>query len=47
MQFEKKDGVRSTKRWSNSKYNFARDLILEQFEKGLNALVKEMEVHGF
>ena len=46
VQFETKDGVRSTKRWSNSKYNFARDLILEQFEKGLNALIKEMEEHG-
>ena len=45
VQFETKDGVRSTKRWSNSKYNFARDLILEQFEKGLNALIKEMEAH--
>ena len=35
IQFETKDGVRSTKRWSNSKYDKTRDLILEQFEKGL------------
>ena len=46
VQVEIKDGVRSTKRWSNSKYNFARDFILVQFEKGLKALIQEMEAHG-
>ena len=46
VQFETKDGVRSTKRWSNSKYNITRDLILVQFEKGLNALIKEIKMYG-
>ena len=46
VQFETKDGVRSTKRWSNSKYNITRDLILAQFEKGLNALIKEIKMYG-
>lgn len=46
VQVEVKDGIRTTKRWSNSKYNFARDLILEQFEKGLKALIKEMKSYG-
>tara|TARA_B110000902_G_scaffold257616_1_gene326060 strand:+ start:225 stop:854 length:630 start_codon:yes stop_codon:yes gene_type:complete len=46
VQFETKDGVRSTKRWSNSKYNITRDLILAQFEKGLNALIKEIKTYG-
>ena len=45
VQVEIKEGVRSTKRWSNSKYNFSRDLIIEQFEKGLKALIKEIEAH--
>lgn len=45
VQFETKDGVRSTKRWSNSKYNITRDLILAQFEKGLNALIKEIKMY--
>jgi hypothetical protein len=46
VQFETKDGIRSTKRWSNSKYNITRDLILAQFEKGLNALIKEIKKYG-
>ena len=46
IQYERKEGIRSTKRWSRSKYDFARDLILKQFEKGLNALIKEIKTYG-
>lgn len=46
VQLEIKDGVRTTKRWSNYKYNLTRDIILEQFEKGLKALIKEIDTHG-
>lgn len=46
IQYEKKDGYRYLKKWSRSKYDNARDLILEQFEKGLNALIKEIKTHG-
>ena len=47
VQFELKDGVRCSKRWSKSKYNIARDLILTQFENGLKALIKEMKQYEF
>jgi hypothetical protein len=46
IQFEPIEGIRSTKRWSRSKYDFARDLILQQFEKALNALIKEIKTYG-
>ena len=44
VQVEIRDGVRSSKKMSNSTYNFARDLILMQFEKGLMALIKEIKL---
>jgi len=46
IQYETKDGYRHLKKWSRSKYDSSRDLILEQFEKALNALVKEIKVYG-
>ena len=45
IQYETKDGYRHLKKWSRSKYDSSRDLILEQFEKALNALVKEIKVY--
>jgi hypothetical protein len=46
IQYETKDGYRQLKRWSRSKYDFARDLIFVQFEKGLKSLIKEIEING-
>jgi hypothetical protein len=46
IQYETKDGYRHLKKWSRSKYDMSRDLILEQFEKGLNALIKEIKTYG-
>ena len=46
VQYEVKEGLRSSKKWSNSKYNLARDVILDQFEKGLVALSKEIKENG-
>ena len=43
IQYETKDGFRHLKRWSRSKYDSSRDLILAQFEKALNVLVNEMK----
>ena len=44
IQYETKDGYRQLKKWSRSKYDIARDLILEQFEKGLKSLIKEIKI---
>lgn len=46
IQYETKDGYRHLKKWSRSKYDTSRDLILSQFEKALNALVKEIKTYG-
>ncbi len=46
IQYETKDGYRQLKKWSRSKYDFARDLILAQFEKGLKSLIKEIKING-
>lgn len=46
IQYETKDGYRYLKKWSRSKYDISRDLILSQFEKALNALVKEIKAYG-
>lgn len=43
IQYETKDGYRNLKKWSRSKYDNSRDLILVQFEKALNVLVKEIK----
>jgi hypothetical protein len=47
---QKENGNKS-KQWriysfSRSKYDFARDLILQQFEKGLNALIEEIKIYS-
>ncbi len=47
VQYELKDGIRNTKKLSYNYLNDARDIILEQFEKGLNALIKEMKQYDF
>jgi hypothetical protein len=46
VQYETKDGYRQLKKWSKSKYDNARDLILVQFEKGLQAFLKEIKTYG-
>lgn len=45
IQYETKDGYRRLKKWSRSKYDYARDLIFEQFEKGLKSLVIVIKKH--
>lgn len=47
IQYDDKDGYRRFKRFSRNKYDFSRDLILEQFEKGLSVLIKEIRRNGF
>jgi hypothetical protein len=46
IQYETKDGYRHLKKWSRSKYDIARDLILKEFEKALNVLVNEIKTYG-
>ncbi len=46
VQYETKDGYRLLKKWSRSKYDNSRDLILTQFEKALNVLLKEIKTYG-
>ena len=43
IQYETKDGFRNLRKWSRSRYDSSRDLILTQFEKALNALVEEIK----
>jgi len=45
VQYETIHGKRKIKGWSRSKYDYARDLIFEQFEKGLKSLVIEIKKH--
>jgi hypothetical protein len=47
IQYETKDGYRHLRKWSRSKYDNARDLIVEQFEKALKVLDKEIKKYGF
>jgi hypothetical protein len=47
IQYETKDGYRQLKKWSKSKYDFNRDMIFEQFEKGLKTLINEIKIYGF
>lgn len=47
IQYETKDGYRQLKKWSKSKYDFNRDMIFEQFEKGLKNLINEIKIYGF
>ncbi len=43
IQYETKDGYRHLKKWSKSKYDTSRDLILAQFEKGLKNLLDKIK----
>ncbi len=43
VQYETRDGQRHYKKWSRSKYDYARDLIIAEFEKALNILIKEIK----
>ena len=47
IQYETKDGYRQLKKWSRSRYDFKRDLIFSQFEKGLISFIKIIKTYGF
>ena len=46
IQYETTEGYRHVKKWSRSKYDGARDLIIAQFERALRVLAQEIKIQG-